>query len=194
MKLMKTMLTILLLVFTTQFSNAEGLACYDDVRQVMKGGGVDVWPWSYAKPFPWDNITGYWKLGEDDNSYIYLKVLSTTTRRKILNIQVYGDGICSKPYAKGTGYIDAGERNVVRSLLSDGNYRYQMKLAMFDARDLSDKVDTCGSKVMAASMQVIGRVGRSHENDSMPLDPNITETHNMLLKKVPVDPDTACKK
>ena len=194
MKLIGKFLTVLLLVIATQTASAEELACYDDVNQVMKGGGVDILPWSNAKPFPWDNINGYWKLGEDDNSYISLKVLSTTSRRKILNIQVYGDGICSKPYAKGTGYIDAAERNVVRSLLSDGNYRYQMKLAMFDARDLSDKIDICGYKIMAASMQVIGRAGRSSENGSMPLDPNITETHNMLLKKVPVDPATACKK
>jgi hypothetical protein len=187
-------LTILLMVLTTHTASAAGLACYDEVQNVRKGG-VDILPWSNARPFPWDNISGFWKLGEDDNSYIYLKVLSTTNRRKILNIRVYGDGICSKPYAKGTGYIDASERNVVRSILSDGNlYKYQMKLAMFNASDLSDKVDSCSSKVMAASMQVIGRVVRSNEIDTLPLDPNITETHNMLLKKVPADPDTACKK
>ena len=193
MKLMRTMLTILSVIFCVQFTMASDFACQDPTKGHVMKGGVDVWPWSLSKPFPWEDVSGYWKLGDDENSYVRLKVLSTSANRKILNIWVYGDGICSKPYAKGTGYIDINEKNVVRSLLNDGLYRYIMKMALFDARDVSDKVDTCEWNIMAVSMQVIGRAWRG-ENSSEPIDPRVKETHNMVLKKVPVDPINACKK
>jgi hypothetical protein len=193
MKLTRLLLTIFSVIFCAQITFAGEIACQDPTHSRVMKGGVDVWPWSLSKPFPWEDVSGYWKLGNDENSYVRLNVLSTSNKRKILSIWVYGDGICSKPYAKGTGYIDINEKNVVRSLLNDEQYRYIMKMALFDARDISDKVDTCDWKIMAVSMQVIGRSWRG-ENSGQPLDPNLKETHNMVLKKVPVDPVTACKK
>lgn len=180
---------ILSLSWGAQAQASASMMCSDN----QKMGGVDVWPWSIAKPFPWDNIQGYWKLGDDESSYIRARVLSSTNNRKILSLSLYGEGICSKPYAKGTGYVDVSEKNVVRALLTDGVYKYQMKLGLFDARDLILSGDNlCNYNIMAVSMQVIGRAKRSGELDKIPLDPSITETHNMLLKKVSVDPSVDC--
>ncbi|MBY0554276.1 hypothetical protein K2P97_07085 [bacterium] len=195
MKTIFTLTTMMLLSFSLFAQNAQiqeastGGACYS---QPM--GGVDVWPWSVAQPFPWDNIQGFWKLGDDESSYLKATVLSSTNRRKILSLSVYGEGVCSKPYARGTGYIDASEKNVVRALVADGTYKYQLKLGMFDSRDISGLINSCSENIMGVSMQVIGRARKSDNPKQMPLDPSVTETHNMLLKKVTIDLGEACKK
>ena len=186
---MKTIFILITVLFFNLTSFAAASLC-DGNSQTM-GGGVDVWPWSVAKPFPWDNIQGYWKLGNNNDSYIKARVLSTTKNRKILSLQLFGEGICSKPYAKGTGYVDVSEKNVVRAILSDGVYKYQLKLGMFDPRDVDSRA--CGQNIMAASMQVIDLATKSTDKGSVPLDPGVTETHNMMLKKATVDPVNACK-
>ena len=180
-------LTMIFLGFTTMANAQSGLLC-DSAR--ISGG--DAWPWSIAKPFPWDNIQGYWKLGDDNYSYLSAKVLSTTNSRKILSLSVLDDGVCSKPYAKGTGYVDVTEKNVVRALVTDGLYKYQLKLALFDSRDLVGQ-NSCSANIMALSIQVIARVRKTNEPISLPLDPSITEMRNMVLKKVAINADNACK-
>lgn len=172
----------------SDFSN--GFQCSDNSHTM--GGGVDVWPWSFAKPFPWDNIQGFWQLGDSDSTFLKARVLSTTNNRKILSVAIYGEGICSKPYAKGTGYVDIAEKNVVRAILSDGVYKYQLKIGMFDPRDVAG-VSMCGQNIMAASMQVIDRARNSANSKVAPLDPDVTETHNMMLKKSSLDPVSSCK-
>ena len=191
MKTILILITVLLFNYSTPASaNVETILTCSDNSQTM--GGVDVWPWSFAKPFPWDNIQGYWKLGDNADSYLKARVLSSTNNRKILSLAIYGEGICSKPYAKGTGYVDATEKNVVRAILSDGVYKYQLKIGMFDTRDI-DGADMCGQNIIAASMQVIERTKKSSPGTTVPLDPDLTETHNMLLKKATVDPANSCK-
>jgi hypothetical protein len=194
---MKTILILitLLLVNVQAFAELDeaksGAATCSDGTKTM-GGGVDVWPWSYAKPFPWDNIQGFWKLSENSEAYLKARVLSTANNRKILALTLYGDGVCAKASAKGTGYVDFTEKNVVRAILSDGVYKYQLKIGMFDSRDIAG-VDLCSQSVMAASMQVIERAQKSADGNAAPLDPDVMETHNMLLKKATVDPVNACK-
>lgn len=194
MKTIFTLITTMLLSLNLSAQSVQ-LQCENSVgsccNQTM--GGVDVWPWLVAQPFPWDNIQGFWKLGDDESSYLKAVVLSSTNRRKILSLSVYGDGVCSKPYARGTGYIDATEKNVVRALVADGIYKYQLKLGMFNSRDVAG-INLCSESVMGVSMQVIGRARKSSNPKQSPLDPSITETHNMLLKKVTIDIDEACKK
>jgi hypothetical protein len=157
-------------------------------------GGVDILPWMVAKPFPWDDISGFWKLGDDDGSFVRAKVLSSTSNRKILSLQVYADGLCSRAYARGTGYIDITEKNVVRAILVDSQYRYQMKLGLFNPKDLSMNSNRCSENVMAVSMQVVGRAENSRDSSVRPIDASMMETHNMLLKKVTFDPSLGCQK
>lgn len=183
MKLISLLMVLLMVSANASASKSGSLSCGDEAG-VMQGG-VDILPWSVAKPFPWDNINGFWKLGDDVGTYVRAKVQSSTAARKILTLQVYGDGICSRPFARGTGYIDATEKNVVRAILVDSQYRYQMKLGLFDSRDLSASNNKCAEKVMAVAMQVVGRSTAAGSNK--PIDPSIMETHNMLLKKVTSD-------
>ena len=187
---MRNFLMILSLVFfgfNSMASTESGLMC--DVARISGG---DAWPWSIAKPFPWDNIQGYWKLEDDNHTYLSAKVLSSTNSRKILSLSILDEGVCAKPYAKGTGYVDVTEKNVVRALVTDGVYKYQLKLGMFDSRDLIGQ-NTCSSSVMAASIQVIARVGKANRV-SAPLDPAVTAVRNMVLKKVTINVDEACKR
>lgn len=187
---MKTFL-ILLIMVVCNFTSAStanyesGLLCNSE-----KGG--DAWPWSFAQPFPWDNIEGYWQLGDDQSSFLSAHVLSSTKNRKILSLSVLGDGICSKPYAKGTGYIDITDKNVVRALVVDGIYKYQLKLGMFDSRDVIG-MNSCADNVMGVSIQVIGQAKKSNYGSIVPIDPNISQTRNVVLKKVTLDVNNACK-
>ncbi len=192
MKLISLLLVLLVVSFQANASRAASQLFCSDEDSVIQGG-VDILPWSVAKPFPWDNINGFWKLGDDAGTYVRAKVQSSTTSRKILTLQIYGDGICSRPYARGTGYIDATEKNVVRAILLDSQYRYQMKLGLFDSRDLSVSTNKCGDRIMAVSMQVVGRalIGGG---SAKPIDPSIMETHNMILKKVNSDASFKCER
>ncbi len=190
MKLISLISILLLVGLTSQASKAQ-LVCSDEGNIIQ--GGVDILPWSVAKPFPWDNINGFWKLGDDEGSFVRAKVQSATTNRKILTLQVYGDGMCSKPYARGTGYIDVTEKNVVRAILFDNQYRYQMKLGLFDTRDIAFNANKCEARVMAAAMQIVGRSDKTRDSVSRPIDPSITETQNMLLKKVKSDTSFICE-
>ncbi len=183
-------LTMVFFSFSTmaQPSISSGIMC-----NVARISGGDAWPWSIAKPFPWDNIQGYWKLGDDDHSYLVAKILSTTDSRKILSLSVLDHGVCSRPYAKGTGYVDVTEKNVVRALVNDGVFKYQVKLGMFDSRDLIGQ-NSCSANIMALSIQVIARVQKSFDPVMGPLDPTITEMRNMVLKKVTINVNEACKR
>lgn len=185
---MRNIIILISLVLFGFNTLASGLMC--DVARISGG---DAWPWSIAKPFPWDNIQGYWKLGDDDHSYLFAKVLSTTNSRKILSLSVLDEGVCAKPYAKGTGYVDVTEKNVVRALVTDGVYKYQVKLGMFDSRDLVGQ-NSCSTNVMALSIQVIARMRKSFDPVTGPLDPAITEMRSMVLKKVTINVDETCKR
>jgi hypothetical protein len=194
---MKTFFTLILMVllsFSVHAQTSEPDANpIGETCNTQTMGGVDVWPWSVAKPFPWNNIEGFWKLGDDESSYLKAVVLSSTKRRKILCLQIYSEGVCSKPYACGTGYIDVAEKNVVRALVSDGTYKYQLKLGMFDSRDINGVI-SCSQNLMGASMQVVGRVKNSDAPKLPPIDPSVTEAYNMLLKKVSINIGEVCKK
>ncbi len=162
---------------------------------VLGGEHVDPWPWAVAKPFPWDNVEGFWKLGDDEGTYLKAVVSSKTVDDiKLLKITVYRDGVCSRPAAQGKGYINIAEKNVVQTIMSDQFFSYRFKLGMFDLRDVADNLaPRCNRRIMAASMQVIGHARRSPEKGS-PIDPDVTEIDNMVLRKVVVDINTACKK
>lgn len=189
---MKKMMMWLSVVLMTSLWGASANAQCDS-SNVLKGG-VDILPWSVVQPFPWDNIQGYWQLGDSNNVFIKARVLSSTNKRKILQLTVHTEGICSRPSARGTGYVDVTEKNVVRALISDHMYKYQFKMGLFDARDLQTSLAlACKQNVVAVSVQVLGHSELSSRSGA-PLDIGIKETQNLVLKKVASDPDSVCKK
>ncbi len=154
-------------------------------------GGVDVFPWSVANPFPWSDIQGVWRLSSDSAVYLRARVINSTKNRKILNVSLINEGECSKPVAEGTGYIDSLEKNVVRAVLTDGIYRYQIKLGMFDAVDLKVDANLCGPSILAATVKIIGKTPKT---DSFHHRVRESQTHNIMLKKVSDDLNAVCKK
>lgn len=200
MKALSILILSASLLFTPKSSDAYAFGEIGPFCDIMHQGG-DAWPWSVAKPFPWSNVAGYWELMGTESTEMFMKaqVLSTTSDRKFLSISFYKKNICSKtPYAKGTGYIDITEKNVVTALLSDGVYRYQMKLGLFNTADLAGgDYNLCGSSIMAASIQVIERLSpfSSIRSDLSPsVSASLTDTQKVMLKKVTDDPATICKK
>ena len=157
-------------------------------------GGVDGFPWSSAKPFPWTDIQGVWKLKDGVVPYfLKAKVIRTTTNRKILNLMIVSDGDCSRPVAQGVGYIDSSERNVVRAIINDGTSKYQMKIALFDIKDLAEDASGCDEGIMAASLQVLGSLPQTRSNTLVSADEE-GSAENILLKKVSKDLTSICKK
>lgn len=158
-------------------------------------GGVDGFPWSIAKPFPWSDIQGIWKLRDGVVPfYLKAKVIRTTSNRKILNLSVISQGNCSRPIAQGLGYIDFSERNVVRAILNDGVEKYQLKLAAFSVRDLEIDSNSCGDNdVVVASIQLIGSV-RNHRSALSSAPEGESEPENIMLKKTTDDIVSICRK
>lgn len=188
---MRNFMMLLIVLFSSL--NLYAQSC--DSTQILGKDPVDGWPWSVARPFPWDNIEGYWQIGTDEEAtYLKAVILSRRTDRRILEVSIYRGSVCNKSFAKGTGYIDAAEKNVVQTILVDNQYRFRFKMAMFDMKDVTDNITpSCRKRVLGASFQVIGRSPRSSER-STPLDPDVMEIQNMMLKKLSTDPSVDCKK
>lgn len=185
---MKAILINLSLLFFVSLANAQAANC----KISIQGGGVDTWPWMVAQPFPWNNIQGIWKLSTDNSTtYFKMRVISSNSKRKVLNISKIEGGNCGSPIATGVGFVTTDERNVVRAIMTDKRLRYQLKLAMFDTKDLSESsLLSCGDEVLAASMQVIGQKNKI----STPIDVSTYEVENMVLKKISTSLDSICKK
>ena len=183
---MKSLLVNLSLLFFVSFSYGQA-SC-----DIKTQGGVDGWPWSAAQPFPWTTIQGIWKLNSDSSSiYFRMRVTNSNATRKLLKIEKISAGNCKTPIANGVGYINSDEKNVVRMIMSDKSLRYQLKLAIFDTKDLASAgSSSCGQQVLAASMQVIGTT----DNNSIPINIDQYEPQNMLLKKISSSLDSICKK
>ena len=174
-------------------SSASDVSVSQECNAKIKGGGVDGFPWSIAKPFPWSDIQGVWKLRDGANPYyLKAKVIRTTSNRKILSLSVISEGNCAKPIAQGLGYVDFSERNVVRAIMNDGIAKYQIKIASFDVRDLEMDAYTCGeANVVAASIQPIGSIRSSSR---LGLRDTEGMTENVVLKKTTEDISTICRK
>lgn len=163
-------------------------------------GGVDVFPWSVARPFPWNDIQGVWEVkGNSSDVQIYMKarVSSTIGNKKILNISIIEEGNCGQPLAKGTGFIDYNDPNVVRSMVNDGTYRYQLRMALFNSKDLSIDSMACGDHVLAASIQILGQSSSCDESNSsrfFDLDGDNSAIQNIMLKKSSKDMSDICKR
>ena len=182
----------LLIILATMSWTQTAPAAQDPCASAVLQGGVDILPWSTARPFPWDTIGGYWQLGDSNSVYIKAKVTSATNKRKILQLTVHADGLCSKASARGTGYVEANQKNVVRALVADEKFRYQFKIGLFDHNDMSSPLMACSRDVMAVSVLVLGRTENLAE--AVPLDQSLSEAQNLVLKKVTIDVDDFCQK
>jgi hypothetical protein len=190
--MMSKILTVLIIVFglTARSEISPSLGeCSSRIQ-----GGVDVFPWSAARPFPWNNIQGVWQLKEGlTPTYLKARVTRTTSNRKIIDLTIISNGNCAKPVARGVGFIDVSEKNVVRAIMNDGVSKYQMKIALFDIKDLVSDTNGCDESIMAASLQVFGSLPPS-PGVIYPPEYSTESTQNIMLKKVSDDLISICKK
>ncbi len=183
----RILFTLLLVAGLTAKAQTENPECNYSIK------GVEFFPWSTATlPFPWNDIQGVWKLSTDSSIYLKAKVISSTKNRKILRIELVSTERCATLAASGTGFVDVGEKNVVRAILTDGKFRYQLKLGMFDSKMLNMDARLCGPNILAATVKILGNAPLSSSvSVSVRADDSI---QSMVLKKISSDLNAICKK
>lgn len=186
---MKKIALIIVLLFSAVFAQAEQNSCGLNTQ------GIDTFPWSYAQPFPWDDIQGLWKVSSDPDYVIRMRVVRKDTASQKLQVEVLSRSKCRR-IMHGPGIINEKEKDVVRIGLKDqeGTIR-MMKLAFFDARDLKMDANICGQSVLAASI-----IDIENEADDLKANPNdngqkaLESKSNMMLKKITSSTDFYCRK
>lgn len=194
---MKQVALLLTVVLSGLFAHAQ----VDDVvggdKQTKAGscgyntlGGADTFPWSLAQPFPWDSIQGLWKVSDDPDQVVRMRVVRQDQKAKHLSVDVLSRLACASTM-KGVGIITAAEKNVVRLSLTDTfGQTHLMKLAFFDTRDLKMDTNVCGQSVLAAT--VVHFEGEGEDDGSSNQKP--AEQSNMMLKKITNSTEFYCKK
>ncbi|MES2802578.1 MAG: hypothetical protein V4654_08815 [Bdellovibrionota bacterium] len=153
-------------------------------------GGADTFPWSLAQPFPWDSVQGLWKVSDDPDQVVRMRVVRQDQKVKHLSVDVLSRSACGSTM-KGVGIITAAEKNVVRLNLTDlKGEAHLMKLAFFDTRDLKMDQEVCGQSVLAATV-----VHFDNEGEDDPINSQKpAEQSNMMLKKITNSTEFYCKK
>lgn len=193
---MKQVALILALIFSGLITQAQ----VDDIsgdKQSKVGscgyntqGGADTFPWSLAQPFPWDTIQGLWKVSDDNDQVVRMRVVRQDQKVKHLSVDVLSRRACASTM-KGVGIITAAEKNVVRLSLTDPQGQaHLMKLAFFDTRDLKMDSNICGASVLAASVIHLDNEGEDDTGSNL----KPAEQLNMMLKKITDSTDFYCKK
>lgn len=181
---MKKIALIIGLLFMAGLAQAEAPGCGLNTQ-----GGVDIFPWSLAQPFPWDTIQGLWKVSDSPDQVIRMRVVRQDQNVKHLSVDVLSRKHCVGPLMKGHGIITAAEKNVVRlSLVDKQGITRLMKLAVFNTNDLQMDSNLCGQKVLAASV-----IDIENDYDSADDLSNGLES-NMMLKKITNSTDFYCRK
>lgn len=181
---MSRIIMLCILMISTVVTAKSEVAKVESCSLGILDNGVGYLPWRYAQPFPWSNIQGTWQVaGSKKPLYFVFKITKDDTTRKIIDTRVYEDGsACNAPIAKGMAYIYANAKNTVRAQIADKDYKYLLKLAMFNTTDLNIENADCGESVLGASKQVIGATKSNSSGFDTYLRPN--EVDNFLLKKV----------
>ncbi len=151
-------------------------------------GGVDVFPFSLAKPFQWSDIQGIWKVSGSENIVMKFRVIRQTEEVKQLEVQVY-DRVknCSEPFLKGKGFVSTDEPNIIR--MSVGGKL--LTFAWFYPADLEMNPKDCGESVLVANfIDLNGRSTAARNRGNL----FTSESSNMMLKKITSSLYLYCRK
>ena len=187
---MKKFILAVILVFCANVFAQNTNTC-SSTTFPASGGGVTVWPWSLAKPFPWTSIQGVWTaVGADKSNLVFeFKVTRSTDKIKQLFVEIYNREDCKKAYMRGVGVVNADQKNVVRVNMNN----VLMKLAMFNTADLEMDANSCGTKTLGATFYRLTEPEDSfYENSSG--STNASQSSNIVLKKVSNANLNRCKK
>jgi len=191
---MKRLILAVLFAFCTNvFAQSTNICSNDALPAGKGGGGVVVFPWSIAKPFPWTSIQGVWVVANatniQSNLVFEFKVTRSTEKMKQLFVQIYERDNCKKAYMRGVGIVNTSEKNVVRINMNN----VLMKVGMFNTEDLEMDTYTCGPKSLGATFYRL-----VDNDDRITYDTSVgainTEESNMILKKVSNASQYRCKK
>ncbi|MBC7741624.1 MAG: hypothetical protein H7061_05485 [Bdellovibrionaceae bacterium] len=173
--------------------HAQGSACNINIK------GVDIFPLKNdgqlaiaPLPLNWNELQGVWKLSTHSSVYLKARIINSNQKRKLISLTMVSPENCAKPVAIGTGYVDSLEQNVVRAVLTDSFYRYELKLGYFNSYDLKMDTLACGQYVWAATVRIIGTSPGA--NIPFPTDSGGDSVRNLLLKKISSDLNAICKK
>jgi hypothetical protein len=154
-------------------------------------GGVDVFPWSAARPFPWTSIEGRWITEDESMGHLHFqfKVLRTTQSIKQLAVQIFDIRNCDRPVMNGIGIIATDEKNVMRVVFMND---ILLKIALFRTSDLKldDRTSVCTEKLLGATFYKIQE--DDGIIDSGP-EQKTTDLKNVVLKKISSKTDFKCK-
>jgi len=177
------MIIVLFLSFNLHAQNQCGL----NVQ-----GGVDIFPWGLAEPFPWNTIQGLWKVTDDNDTIIKFRVTRFDSNSKKLNVEVYNRraGKCEKPQMTGIGIINDEEKNIVRISLKDlkGSIKL-LTLAWFNSENLKLTGQNCDRSVLVAALLPLSEDVSYDDARSQEVD-----APQMMLKKITGSLDFYCKK
>lgn len=191
------MFLTLILVSLGSFSFAEPTNVCTGQSTTFGGPGGDSFPWSDARPFPWNTIQGTWINKDPYNKGLVFifKVTRSTDKVKQLYAEVYDIRECGSLNKSnkltGVGIVSSSERNVVRMNMNN----ILVKLALFKTEDLDINKYICGQTTLGATLyrldqsSVLGSTLLISDTDLEDL-----ESSNYLLKKISNSTDYKCKR
>jgi len=191
----RIVLAVLFAFCTNVFAQSTNICSNDTFPAGGKGGGgVVVFPWSVARPFPWTSIQGVWVVANANNDQSNLvfefKVTRSTEKMKQLFVQIYERDNCKKAYMRGVGVVNNTDKNVVRINMNN----VLMKVAMFNTADLEMDTNTCGPKSLGANFYRLVDNDDRRTYDFGGSGSINNEESNMILKKVSNASQYRCKK
>lgn len=192
---MKRLILAVLFAFCTNaFAQASINTCSSDALPSGKGGGgVVVFPWSSARPFPWTSIQGVWIVANANEAQANLifdfKVTRSTDKMKQLFVEIYERNNCKKAYMRGVGIVNTADKNIVRINMNN----VLMKLGLFNTADLELDTYTCGPKSLGATFYRLAD-NEATISSFTPGTVNAESSSNMILKKVTNANLYRCKK
>lgn len=149
-----------------------------------KGGGVDGFPWSLAKPISWNKLQGVWKSYDKKKGHIAFTFDITRQDKRTKQIYVRlintTESKISPTVLTGVGFFSEDEKNVIRVIIRDR----MLKFAFFDTMDLNVIGTKCEERVLALSSYTLDDCENNNEcNENKGQD--YSYQNSLLLKKVP---------
>lgn len=119
---------------------------YQRCNPVNTTGGVDYFPWSLARPFPWKDIPGIWSAEFNGiDTYFSFRVVRVGSTGRQIRIVMYDNLISCATLAKGIGHESNNQLNA--QLVGVDKRAFKLSVGAFDSTDLPMDMK-CDSMVM----------------------------------------------
>lgn len=156
-------------------------------------GGVDYFPWSLARPFPWKDIQGMWSAEFNGvDSYFSFRVVRVGSSGRQIRIVRYNDLTSCSIVAKGTGHETNNQLNA--QLVGSDGHAFKLSVGAFNSEDLPMDMK-CDSTVMGmrlsnfinsehSNFNSISKLKRSVETDQLMSGPIYKISNKTVCKQI----------